>query len=852
VSADRHQDYARIFIVGDEPGNPTEEVQSDSIPDSPVVVETDLPEPKESLEPVDPIEALKSGWRDAWQMPTLLVGAGMLFLGVAYSITSTPDPLVLPEISRANQLIEDEEYEQAIDLLNTKVYPWIQRAQASVEDKAMYHLAKARSIYRGQKKLHLDDDRNNISVIREYLEAERLGTTLSPKDLASLASTYVERDQTDLAIQRAREIPPSQRFLSDAIHRQAVNAMLDRPAPETEGAMDLLADMLIDPDLPIDDRVWALEKQGNIRLTQGFADETVTRILRAMPRLENAGAEDRSRLHLILSKAYNTMGAIQQANEQVEHARALSTNGDPQYPQILLMEGIIEDEQGNTTRARDLYNEIVDGHSSSSAYPLALLGLGETQAALNEPELSFEAYAHLVEQYNTFGIESYPSRQQVLDSLLARASDSLSAGNAEDSIRYADYADQFYHGQEIPSGVLNAQAQGHQAAAESLLGKPISEVRTLLGLDPSTRAEVQRHLMSAATNYQMYAERFVVTNLPAYADSLWRSADLFDRAGDQPEAIQAFKTYAESMPSDPRHAEAMFRLGESLRALGDFKSAADVYKELIADREGTAGADIGPFADASHVPLAQAYLYDEDPSNDAEAEKLLVSALNGSMGSTRTELFHDALLELAGLYDRTDRPERAIERYSEFISRYADDPEAGTVMFKLADAHRRLGDIIEGSLGEAIPAAERNLRLEKISKHRLEAIDRYKEAIALLGAKPEFQLGLFESIALRNAYFYLGDCAFDLGEYDDAIQYYDRARDRYVTDPASLVAMVQIVNAYIATGQLGRARTANERARRFYETIPDEVWDDPNLPMDRKDWERWLNSSTMLLAKSDP
>ncbi len=110
---------------------------------------------------------------------------------------------------------------------------------------------------------------------------------------------------------------------------------------------------------------------------------------------------------------------------------------------------------------------------------------------------------------------------------------------------------------------------------------------------------------------------------------------------------------------------------------------------------------------------------------------------------------------------------------------------------------------------------------------------------------------MFESIALRNAYFYLGDSAFDLGAYDDAIKYYDRARDRYVSDPASLVAMVQIVNAYIATGQIGRARTANERARRFYETIPDETWDDPTLPMDRSDWERWLNSSAVLLAQSD-
>lgn len=802
--------------------------------------------------PEDPVSALKAGWRDVWQVPALLVGAGMLMFGVAFSISSSPEPDMTPTLTLADRLIENQEYERAIELLNTKVYPWIVKPESPKADKVQYHLAKARSIYRGQKKLRLDDDRNHVSVIREYLEAERVGGGLGPKDLASLANTYIARDEIDQAIQRARAIPESQRFLRDAVHRDAVESMLDRVVPETDKAMDLLADMLFDPKLPVSYRVWALEIQGNVRLSQGFADETITRILRSMPRLERAGVEGRSRLHLILSKAYNELGALKQAGEQVQHARELSTTGEPHYPEILLMEAIIEDSKGNTTQARDLYSEIVGNHSSSSAFPLALIGLGETEAGLNESELAFEAFTELVDQYDSFGIESYPSRKQVLDSLIARASDSLSAGNPADSIHYASLADRLYRGQEIPSGVLLSLARGHQAAAELRLGKPISEVRTLLGLDPSTRAEVQRHLMSSATNFGIHAELHVVTNLSAYADSLWRSADLFDRAGDQPEAIQAFQTYARSMPSDPRHAEALFRLGEALRALGDFKAAADVYSGLIEDQNGVSGADIGPFADASHVPLAQAYLYDENPDNDAEAEKLLTSALNGSMGSTQTELYRDALLELGGLFDRTGRPERAIERYDEFAARYGDDPEAGTVLFKLADAHRRLGDIIEESLDEAMPAAEKNRRLASITKHRYEAIEQYKKTIETLGVRTESQLGLFESIALRNAFFYLGDCAFDLGEYDNAIRFYDRARDRYVSDPASLVAMVQIVNAYIETDQFGRARTANDRARRFYETIPDEVWNDPNLPMDRTDWERWLTSSATLLANANP
>jgi len=68
-----------------------------------------------------------------------------------------------------------------------------------------------------------------------------------------------------------------------------------------------------------------------------------------------------------------------------------------------------------------------------------------------------------------------------------------------------------------------------------------------------------------------------------------------------------------------------------------------------------------------------------------------------------------------------------------------------------------------------------------------------------------------------------------------------------------LVALIQIVNSYLEMGDMQSARTANERARAFYESLPDEVWDDPYLPMRREDWERWLASTSALagLAEAD-
>jgi hypothetical protein len=59
--------------------------------------------------------------------------------------------------------------------------------------------------------------------------------------------------------------------------------------------------------------------------------------------------------------------------------------------------------------------------------------------------------------------------------------------------------------------------------------------------------------------------------------------------------------------------------------------------------------------------------------------------------------------------------------------------------------------------------------------------------------------------------------------------------------------MVQIVAALIAQGKGEEAATANTRARRFYASLPESVWDDPTIPMNRRQWESWLDAQSRLV-----
>lgn len=187
-------------------------------------------------------------------------------------------------------------------------------------------------------------------------------------------------------------------------------------------------------------------------------------------------------------------------------------------------------------------------------------------------------------------------------------------------------------------------------------------------------------------------------------------------------------------------------------------------------------------------------------------------------------------------------------RLGEYVERYGkgeDDASIRMARFRLADARRQFATNARARLEkDKMPDAER----QKLT------VDREAALRSSLGEFERVRRGFedvkhrtpLEDTCLRNSYFYLGECAFELNEYDDAIRYYAAAKERYPRDPASLVAMVQIVGAYQALGETEKARTANARARAFFESLPDEVWNDPTLPMGREAWQRWLDATLQL------
>ena len=514
--------------------------------------------------------------------------------------------------------------------------------------------------------------------------------------------------------------------------------------------------------------------------------------------------------------------------------------------------GRIRQTVGQLEEARELFAGVIESAPGSPAYLAALGGHASVLAAQGDDEGAMRDYAELVEKLGAGVKPELLSADAIARDLMVQHTERMNARRTREALRYALLAESLYDGKTASAEILLALATANRRLADELTGRdgageslPVSAARA--PLDSVTREEAKRAYLAAGGYFARHASEVVVKEAEASSRSRWMSADSFDLAGDVEESIKAFSAYLQgSSGQDPRRQEAKFRLARVFQSTRDYSTAAALFQDLLNERQASPDRAGMIWAGRSIVPLARCYLADEKPENDADAERELLAVLGGRDFSPQAEEFRDALFELGRYYYESGRYTQAIERLHEAASRFPDDPEIERVRFRLADSQRLSAGEIEASLLRAMPQAQRE-ELEKTRKRRLrEAMALFERVkVSIGGAAPEL-LSDVERVLLRNSVFYLGDCAYELEDYDRAISFYDAARQQYDSEPASLVALVLIVNAYVHQGEWAKAVTANERARQHLAKFPESVWSDPDLPMDKRHWERWLDSRSLL------
>lgn len=805
----------------------------------------------ESLEAVRDANAPR-GVRDLWQVPVLIVGLGVLGSGMYSGWVHRPRPDVDQKLDRASAIGEAGDYAGALDYLNTEVRSYTGSQELFPDDRrGRFHLLRARMIDLAQRGSGISVASNHERVLSELSRAEKLLGELTPEDELRRARALAALDRPEDAWEALNRAPAGPR--RTGVRRELIEARLD--LGDLDRSLAWLAELGEDPAVRPDDEAWIAARRAETRLAQGFFDDTITKLLRELPRLQDAGEAARGELFLILGEAYALTGDPARAGEQFERADALLPDSDELSARVLLGEARLLRGDGDLDRARERYDRIVSLFGSSKSYLPALLGLAELDAQLDDHAAAAATYGRAVDEQLTVapGIRVAPAT--VWRAVIEQGEARLAAGDSGAAIGYAEVLGPMFVGvEEMPTSLIRLIAHANATRAEEIAASAVSAEIGLLDLadvDPVTRNAARERFVRAGTFFGHLADRVVLTDDAEHADAWWGEARAFDLAGDQDRAIRALTRFVEGYPDHSRRAEARYRLARAHLSRGEYAKASELYAGLISEgsdgREaGGSPGGVGLYAALSYPALARAYVLDTDPSNDSAAEGLLLDVLRGRLGGPESPVYVDALAELARLYYNAGRLPEAIERLEEAVDRTRGEARSHQLRYRLADARRREAEAIERTLEEDLSQQERvaleDMRREHLRK-AIEAYDLVRDGFEAIDPR---RRGPTDELFLRNAYFFSADCEFDLGDLEGALTRYSAARERYPDDPASLVAMMQIFNAYVRLGEYDLARTAGQRARRFYESLDDAVWDDPLLPLTREDWERWLDASYEL------
>jgi len=557
-------------------------------------------------------------------------------------------------------------------------------------------------------------------------------------------------------------------------------------------------------------------------------------------------------LQVLLAEASERVGEIDDARRAYRVAAEKLPAGDPLHADILVGRGRIAlGVDDDPEAALELFQRVEREFPATPLFVDALVGAAEAQSRLGQLDLASRNLGRAVSEVAFRPAQDRRWRRQhrLVEAAIVSQFDHLfGMGKYDDALSFIQLLGPLYQRIGAPSDYALQLAAVHEKLGESLHEHADQAATGPAGganpVDASTgrRLMAQQaavHFEKAGDFYRQHADQVDrALDDTAHGESLWRSAHCYDRAQSWAKAIEAYSEFVATRLKDARLLRAAHQLGLALLADGQHQAAVDRFEPLVRTHPRS------PEAFDSFVPLARAYVALE---RTADAVRLLRGVVDDHPVITpQSSHYRDALVERGRLRHRLGDYPTAIRRLAQAGQLYGDGELAPTIHFLLGDSYRQSIDVIAQRLDDVLTAADR-MELQAERAERLEqAQSHFSAVVAAYRARPIGELSELERLRFRNASFYAADAAYDLGRYEQAIRLYDEAAKRWDQHPASLVALVQIVNAYCEMGAIDEARVANQRARWQLEQIPDEAFDDPTLPMSRQHWQDWLRWSSEL------
>jgi len=793
-------------------------------------------------------------WATVWQVPVLLLGVVLLGVGLVLSLPKKEKFNLDAALARVETMLRDGQLEAAGGALQT-VAEHLEKAEGPAA-AARFHLLRGDLRYQQAVVAGGRGREDHERVVADYETARKAGQTFDDVHIQRWSQTLAALGDDEAALAKLRELSPEAAGQRYRLIRQIIERRAQVLRPKlAEELGPLLAEFteelshVTSPQERRAEEVWSVGLRARLLLADNDPQRAIDFLL---PKLQMLGAQggdgDLAALMVPLAQAYWTTGDAPAAQKWFELAnqKLAADPTDALRGDALVGLGKIALTIGEAARpALEFFAQASEGFAGTPCFVEALLGQGDALARLGaEPEAKekfAEAVKYLREQTPWQREVEGPKVAEVVRGHYERA---FGGGQYASALEYATLLKPLYE-PDVPRELLEKLAACHQRLAEERKkqAQALSAASQGQASPPGGPAEALRQANQETSRfYEQAGDDYLrLSQLaeaqgdgPVAADALWQSAICYDEAQCWDKAIARYGDYMQLHPEDPRRESALRRLGLAYQASGQHEAAKEQFERLIERGRNS------PDAYDSLVPLAQCYV----ALGDMESAKRTLRGVLENHPAIRPDSaqYRAALTELGKLHYRLGEFDEAIALLTQAVERYGytDDPRNASMRFWLADAYRQSAAQI-GPGGPASLSAARVAALQQERTHRLEEAQKlYSQVITELEGWPSYVLSDLEKLYHRNAYFYRADCAYDLGRYQQAIELYDVAARKWERDPASLVALVQIVNAYGELGMVQEAKAANRRAQDQQRRIPEDAFSDPNLPMSRRHWEEWL------------
>jgi TolA-binding protein len=192
--------------------------------------------------------------------------------------------------------------------------------------------------------------------------------------------------------------------------------------------------------------------------------------------------------------------------------------------------------------------------------------------------------------------------------------------------------------------------------------------------------------------------------------------------------------------------------------------------------------------------------------------------------------------------------QQAISRLSEAVERDRlggrdpSSPETIEAGYLIADAHRNSAKLPLRRLSSVTIETTRNQLNSEIQRELTAAETRYRHLQQQLDARQDNgPLSPREQQILRNCYFARADVLYDLEDFEEAIQAYATATNRYQHEPEALEAYVQIASCQRLLNRKAEARGTLEQAKVVLQRIPADADFASTTRYSRDEWQVLLD-----------